>query len=226
MNSNILSCKHVSKSFTRNKQQVAVLKDINFSLKAGEIVVIRGQSGAGKSVLISVLAGLLRPDSGIINFKDFQIDNLSTSELAKLRLNEIGVVFQSHNLLSSRTALENVMVRSFGENGKASSHQKQAMEILTRLGLSSRVDHFPFEMSLGEQQRVAIARLLMAAPRLILADEPTGDVDPATAAEIIRLLLDIVKKNQAGMVITTHGHFPLEIAHQVFELKDGQLCES
>lgn len=222
----VLKCSNLEKAFKVRGKDIAVLKRISFSVLPGEIVTITGRSGEGKSVLLWLLSGLDKPDAGEIRFKEQSLTNLSNSALAQLRRNEIGMIFQNFNLVESWTALENVesALRHCGLN--LDKQREKAVEVLEELGLGDRLDNLPAELSIGQQQRVAIARTLINEPELIIADEPTGDVDPETAAEIIDLLVAPVKERGATLIVATHGNFPLRAAHRVLILKNGSLTET
>ena len=196
------------------------------AVKPGEIVTITGRSGEGKSVLLWLLSGLDRPDSGQVVFMGRSLDGLSNRELARLRGDEIGIIFQNFNLVASWTAVENVE-SAMRHNGMNPQERRQkAVAALAELGLGERLDNLPAELSIGQQQRVAIARTLVNDPTLILADEPTGDVDPETAREIIDLLLAPVKEKGATLIVATHGNLPLDEAHRMLVLKEGRLTGS
>jgi putative ABC transport system ATP-binding protein len=218
----LLKCDHVTKSYTGRKgQEVSILRDINLTVNAGEIVIITGRSGCGKTTLLTLLAGLDRPTSGSINLDGEELQSLDNEKLANLRRNKIGIIFQNFNLLPSWTAFENIEAALLHTGMLISERAEKITALLEQLGLTAQQDNLPAEMSMGQQQRVAIARTLVHTPTLILADEPTGDVDPETAKEIIELLLIPVREHGATLVITTHGNFPLEIADRVIILSDG-----
>jgi len=240
----IIECRGLGKSFRVRRREIPVLKDLEFAVSPGEVAVIKSRSGAGKSVLMWLLAGLDHPTEGSIFFEGesltgasnsrlsalraknigiMSLTGASNSRLSALRAKNIGIIFQNFNLVTSWTALENV-VAAIEQNGVSPSDTRaRSVEILTTLGLGDRLDNLPAELSIGQQQRVAVARTLVANPSLILADEPTGDVDPETATEIVDLLMAEVKGRGATLVVTTHGHFPYDCADRVLELKDSLL---
>jgi len=221
MNNKVLECNSLIKEFTVGGKTIAVLNGINFSINRGESVVIRGRSGAGKSILLWLLCGLEQPTSGEILFEGQSLNSLSNSQLASLRHNKIGIIFQNFNLIASWTALENVESALLHSDHTKKAKLKKAAEILTELGLEQRLNNLPAELSIGEQQRVAVARTLINEPSLILADEPTGDVDPETAKEIIQMLKQPVKERGASLLVTTHGNFPLKEADRILSLENG-----
>ncbi len=225
MDNVLLECRNLEKTFKVRGREITVLNGVEFAVRPGEIITIIGRSGEGKSVLLWLLSGLDRPDSGQVVFKGCPLADLSNRELARLRRAEIGMIFQNFNLVASWTAVENVESAMRHNGMSPPARRKKAVEALTELGLGDRLDNLPAELSIGQQQRVAIARTLANDPTLILADEPTGDVDPETAREIIDLLLAPVKEKGATLIVATHGNFPLETAHRVLVLKDGRLTE-
>jgi putative ABC transport system ATP-binding protein len=221
----LLECRDLEKTFQVREREIAVLNGVGFAVKPGEIITITGRSGEGKSVLLWLLSGLDRPDSGQVVFKGRSLAGLSNRELARLRRDEIGIIFQNFNLVASWTAVENVE-SAMRHNGMSRQERRQkATAALAEIGLGDRLDNLPAELSIGQQQRVAIARTLVNGPTLILADEPTGDVDPETAREILDLLLAPVREKGATLIVATHGNFPLGEAHRVLVLKDGRLTE-
>ncbi|MCX5708057.1 MAG: ABC transporter ATP-binding protein [Candidatus Omnitrophica bacterium] len=219
----ILECKELKKSFQVRKRNIPVLNGLNLRIKRGEIVAISGKSGAGKSTLIGLLGGLERPTSGAIVFENKHLDELSNEELALLRRKKIGIIFQNFNLLPSWTALENVQA-SLMHRGLSEREQRRRVEpLLKQLGLPARYNSLPAELSMGEQQRVAVARALVNEPDLILADEPTGDVDSENAKDITSHLVSAVRKNGATMILATHADTLLDICDRVLNLKNGSL---
>ncbi|MBI3910148.1 MAG: ABC transporter ATP-binding protein [Armatimonadetes bacterium] len=220
----LLECRDLRKTFVVKRQEICVLESITFSVNRGEIVVLTGKSGAGKSTLLGILAGLDRPTSGSAIFEGRPLESMTNEALAWLRRRDIGIVFQSFNLLPSWTAFENVEAALMHTGLSKSARRQKVVALLEALGLGARLDNLPAELSVGEQQRVAVARTLIHAPKLLLADEPTGDVDPETAQEIIARLVAPVKETGATLIVATHGIFPQEIADTVFQMKDGRLA--
>jgi putative ABC transport system ATP-binding protein len=219
MNELIYNAKNLSKSFGA----ISVLRDLNFAAARNKTHVIIGRSGTGKSTLLSLLAGLDRPTSGTIEFDGAALETRCNEELAQLRRQKIGIIFQSFNLLPSWTAVENVEAVLMHSDIAPDARRKKAVALLSELGLGERLNNLPAELSVGQQQRVAVARTLVNDPKVILADEPTGDVDPELGLEVIKRLVACVKNNGTTLIIATHGLFPLEYADKVWELKDGKL---
>jgi len=224
---NILEATSLMKSYyLKNKgQQILILRGINLTMRRGEKVVISGKSGAGKSTLLNLLAGLEPPTSGEIVFDGAKVNRTSQTddELAAVRRNKIGIVFQNFNLLPSWSACENVEAALFFTGMTREARKKRAVDLLTRVGLGDRLENLPSELSVGQQQRVAVARALVNDPEMIFADEPTGDVDRETAEEILQILFSWVADKKATLLVVTHGEFPLDRADRSLFLKDGVL---
>jgi len=223
MNDTLLECHNLRKTFIVRGKETAVLRGVNLSVRSGEVVAITGKSGAGKSVLLWLLSGLDRPTSGEVLFKGRSLISLSGSELARVRRDKIGIIFQDFNLVASWTALENVESALRHGGMSRAARRAKALKLLDDLMLGDRLDNFPSELSIGEEQRIALARTLANDPVLVLADEPTGDIDPETAKEIVSMLVKPVKEKRATLIVATHGAFPLNVADRVLCLRDGVL---
>ena len=219
----VLACKAVTKVFRARGKQIRALDGVDLALKRGEVAVISGRTGAGKTTLLHILGGLDRQDSGSVLFEGRQLEELANRHLATLRREKIGIIFQSFNLLPAWTARENVEAALMPAGLRKAERRVRAEAALSRQGLDARFDHLPSELSMGEQQRVAIARTLAGHPTLILADEPTGDVDEGTARGILDQLLAPVKTNGAALLIATHGLVREDMANRVLWLEDGRL---
>ena len=216
-----LSAINVRKSYRIGPRTLDVLKGVSIEIAPGECVALRGASGAGKSTLLHLLGGLDRPDSGSISLGGHDLAGYSASQLATLRNERVGLVFQAYHLLPELSALENVSLPARMARRSAAETDQRARSLLARVGLADRVDHRPYELSGGEQQRVAIARALINSPTLLLADEPTGNLDSATGGEIIRLLRELQAELKATLVIATHDNALASVAPRVVELVDG-----
>jgi putative ABC transport system ATP-binding protein len=217
----ILSCSHISKRFVSRGRTTEVLRDINLSIRPGEIVVIRGRSGTGKSTLLQILAGLDHPTAGRVEIAGQALDDLDAGQIAQLRRRTMGFIFQSFNLIPSWTAGQNVEAALIHTPLTRSERDRKARDMLQGLELGDRIDYLPSELSVGQQQRVAIARALIHAPAIVFADEPTGDVDPDTAAAIMDCLVGLVRNNGTTLILCTHGELPHEVADRRYLLRDG-----
>lgn len=210
-----------------NGQEVLALEDINISVDQGEFVAITGHSGSGKSTLLNLLGALERPSRGRIEFDGVDLSTISGDALADFRRKNIGFIFQLFNLVPSMTTLENVMLPLIPYQREIDFHlETRARELLKAVGIYQRAQHLPGHMSGGEQQRVAIARALINTPKLILADEPTGNVDSKTGAEIIDLLHQLQKEQNVAIILATHNNVLAEKAERVITLHDGRMRES
>jgi lipoprotein-releasing system ATP-binding protein len=213
----MITAKAIKKSFGN----LTVLKDIDFNIGKGEIVSIVGPSGAGKTTLLQILGTLSRPDSGQINFGEINTTKLKEKQLANFRNKEIGFVFQFHHLLPEFTALENVCIPAFIAKTPRDQAEKKAKEILGFLKMEGRLEHKPNELSGGEQQRVAVARALVNDPSIILADEPSGNLDTKNKEELHNLFFSLRDKYNPSIVIVTHDNELANKADRRLTLKDG-----
>ena len=220
----LVSARAASKTYAMGNRSLTVLRDMNFSVARGEFVALRGASGAGKSTLLHLLGGLDAPDTGEIWFAGKNLTTLSANELAALRNAKIGFVFQAYHLLPELDALENVCLPARIARVPASEAAARGRDLLARVGLKERMEHRPRELSGGERQRVAIARALINQPELILADEPTGNLDSHTGGEIIDLLCSLVAERQTTLVIATHDATVAARAPKVVALVDGVIA--
>ncbi|HHV23684.1 MAG TPA: ABC transporter ATP-binding protein [Methanosarcina sp.] len=221
---NIIETRDLSKSYMFGSGVlVEVLKEINMEIEEGEFVSFMGPSGSGKSTLLNIVGCLDQPSSGRVFIEGSEIDYSNSSSLVKLHRQTIGFVFQAFNLISTMNALENVCYPMYF-NGVSRSRQKQrATELLDLVGLGDRMRHLPTELSGGEQQRVAIARALANSPRLILADEPTGNLDSGTGKKITALMKNINREQNISFVVTTHDSEMARAADRVVKLSDGEI---
>jgi len=220
-NSIILNVEHLCKIFKSGDQTLTVLKDVSFAIEEGSACAIVGPSGSGKTTLIAICAGLERPSDGSVVFNGFPMHLSSEEELSRIRNQFIGFVFQSFQLLPSLTALENVMVPAEirGENHA----RNRASELLRQVGLEGRLHHYPIQLSGGEQQRVAIARAFINHPKILFADEPTGNLDTETAGDIVRLIFELNATTGTTLMLVTHDRELTEQASRIISLKGGTM---
>jgi lipoprotein-releasing system ATP-binding protein len=218
-----LTVQNVSKSYPTAAEPLQVLSDVSLSLSGGDSVAIVGPSGSGKSTLLQILGTLDRPDSGSVLIDGVDPFALGENELAAFRNRHIGFVFQDHHLLPQLTVIENVLVPTLATGKPSSEEQETARQLLSAVGLDDRVGHLPGELSGGERERVAIARSLMMKPSLILADEPTGNLDRRTADGVTQLLLELQQSSGAILISVTHSDSLAAAMMQRRELVDGKL---
>ena len=221
----VLHCQNLCKTFDSGPLRVEVLKEVNFSIDASSRVAIVGASGSGKSTLVHLLGGLDVPDSGNVRVCGEDMSTLSDAERGRLRNRSLGFIYQFHHLLPEFTALENVAMPLFLRGGSISHATDQAKESLSKVGLSERILHKPTELSGGERQRVAIARALVTKPKVILADEPTGNLDRKNAIQVQKLMLELNQEFGTTVVIVTHDPVIAESMGQRYVLEDGSLSQ-
>jgi ABC-type lipoprotein export system ATPase subunit len=226
MSEPILSARGLSKSYVMGRRTLEVLRLVDIEVARGEILALRGASGAGKSTLLHLMGGLDSPNAGDIMFDGQNLARFSEGELTHFRNRRVGFVFQAYHLLPELTALENVCLPARVARISAETAEKRGRELLGRVGLGERTDHKPFELSGGEQQRVAIARALVNEPELLLADEPTGNLDSRTGGEIIELLKTLHVEKHMTLVIATHDAKVAAHAERTVQLVDGQVRQT
>ncbi len=225
MNNTVLTLEHISKSFRQGDEELHILQDASLTLHAGEMVALVGPSGSGKSTLLQIAGLLDRANSGTILINGRECAGISDTERTAIRRNQLGFVYQFHHLLPEFSALENVMLpQMIAGIGKAQAREN-ATAMLERVGLKDRMEHRPAALSGGEQQRTAIARALIGSPALLLADEPTGNLDPHTAENIFTLLLDCVHELRLAALIVTHNHALAKQMHRTVTINEGRLQE-
>lgn len=216
----IIETKNLHRSYRIGKKSIEVLHGIDLSIRRGEKVFLCGPSGAGKTTLLYTLAGLERPEQGTVKIDGTDLYALGRREQARFRNARIGYVFQNYHLLPELTALENVAVPGAiaGEN-----RTEEALKALQRVGLAERADHLPAELSGGEQQRVAIARAIVNEPKVLFADEPTGNLDSRNSAEIMKILLELAEEHGVTLVVVTHDQALAEVGDRTLIIKDGSI---
>lgn len=219
----LLQVQNLSKQYKHNGNTIDALMDISFSIEKGKFVTITGPSGSGKSTLLFTLGGLIRPSSGSIRFNGQPIHNASDAALSEFRKNHVGYVMQNYCLVPYLTAEKNVMIPLSLITKDKKKQKERACELLKAVMLYNRINHYPRELSSGEQQRVAIARALANNPSLILADEPTGNLDPALAAEILVLLKGLNTKNGVTIIMVTHSPEAADYGNMQIYIKEGRI---
>jgi len=219
----LLELQHVSFAYGEGESLVPVLENVDFSVRSGRRIALLGRSGSGKSTLMNILAGLLLPEQGSVAWQGTDITRLSDAKRVALRRQTIGVVYQFHHLLPEFSAEENVMLPAMLSGQSVTASKRLALKLLAQVGLEHRVGHRPGELSGGERQRVAIARALAGNPKVLLMDEPTGNLDEATADHVLSLLVDLSKQTETSLVIVTHDRRVAAQTDQQFELHRGML---
>jgi putative ABC transport system ATP-binding protein len=220
--SNVIEARDLKKIYIMGEVEVQALRGVSFSIQRGEIIAIMGPSGSGKSTLMNTLGCLDRPTSGEYVLDGEQVATLTDDQLADIRNRKVGFVFQSFNLLSRQTAITNVEL-PLRYSGNTENRRERAIEALKAVGLEDRMTHRPYELSGGQQQRVAIARAIVNKPAIIMADEPTGNLDSKVGKEIMSLLLNLNKESGTTLIIVTHDPTVAEHTQRVIRLRDGQL---
>ena len=223
MNNLLLSARALTKTYILGKRSLDVLRGVDLDVERGELLALRGASGAGKSTLLHLIGGLDSPNAGEILFDGRDLAGFSERQLTQFRNRRVGFIFQAYHLLPELDALENVCLPARMARLNRSTIEARGRDLLARVGLQDRLDHKPSELSGGEQQRVAIARALINQPELILADEPTGNLDSRTGGEIIELLKSLRAEKQTTLVIATHDAKVAAHAGRVIELVDGRI---
>jgi len=219
----ILECTNLSRTFKQGKLRVEVLKNLNLKIRNSELVAIVGASGSGKSTLLHLLGGLDAPSTGTINIAGKDILKMSERRLSRFRNEKIGFVYQFHHLLPEFDALENICMPLWIQGFDKNKAKERAAKLLDKIGLLERKDHRPAELSGGERQRIAIARALITKPDIILADEPTGNLDNKTADKVFDLILELNKASGTAMIVVTHDKELAGRMDKILELKDKTL---
>lgn len=225
MNKTILFAQDIVKSYKQASEQLTILKGATLSISQGEIIGLVGPSGSGKSTLLQILGLLDNYDSGSIIIDDILCNNANDEVKTKIRLNKIGFIYQNHHLLPEFTAIENIMLPLLLKKQNPGEAKLQALNLLKTLNMENRADHLPSELSGGEQQRVSIARAIITKPSIILADEPTGNLDPLNSLKIFELLIEVVKKYNLATMIVTHNMHLTKYMTRVLSISDGKIIE-
>jgi len=222
----IVQVANLEKIYRLGNVTVNALRGANLTLYQAEFVVVTGPSGSGKTTLLNIIGTLDKPSSGTVTIDGENITEMSDSQLTKLRRHKIGFVFQFHNLIPVLTARENVELPLLTSGMKPKAAKERAGLMLERVGLKERLSHLPDELSGGEQQRVAIARALANHPKIILADEPTGDLDTKTGTEVVQIMYEAAKKENASVLVVTHDPVVADRAEKLFEMRDGIITKA
>jgi len=222
----IVSIRNLSKSYRRGSQLIPVLTGIDFDIARGEFVALMGPSGSGKSTLLNLIAGIDSADAGSIRIGEVEITTLSESELARWRAGNVGFIFQFYNLIPVLTAYENVELPLLLTSLKRRERREHVEAVLSVVGLSDRMDHYPSQLSGGQQQRVAVARAIVTDPEILVADEPTGDLDRVSAEEILQLMDRLVREFKKTVIMVTHDPRAAEKAHIIRHLEKGELSKT
>ena len=219
----IIKCENLRKSYATPDGELEVLRGIDFEIFEKDFIAVVGASGVGKSTLLHLLGLLDMPSAGTVFFNEIPSNTFTDKKLAKIRAEAIGFVFQFHHLLPEFTALENLLIPQFIVGVNGSKAQNRAMELLDAFGISDRAKHFPSQLSGGEQQRVALARALVNNPKIILADEPTGNLDDSNSHRFMELVATILQQKNVAVVLATHNMQMANYAEQIFRIKNGKL---
>lgn len=223
MSTKILKIKGLQKCYSSGSKELTVLNDISFDVEAGQTFSIIGPSGSGKTTLLGLCAGLDQPNKGTVELCGYDLGTLNQDELAQLRNENVGFIFQNFQLLPTLTAVENVSVPLELQGVKQA--ENKATELLEKVGLSHRLDHYPSQLSGGEQQRVALARAFSNNPKILFADEPTGNLDEETGEKVVKLLFDLNKEAGTTLVIISHDLDLANKTQEIIRLKGGQIVE-
>lgn len=218
-----IEIKNLMKVYQMGGEKIFALNDVSLDIEKGEVVCLLGTSGSGKSTLLNAIAGLEKPSSGSVWIGNIPIHKLTEDEVTTFRRKNIGFIFQSYNLIPTQTALENVTLGLIFKGTPKKEREEKGKEILNAVGLGSRFDHKPNELSGGQQQRVSIARAFVDSPKIIFADEPTGNLDSKTTVETLELMTNMVKKNKQTMIIVSHDTEVTDYSDVVHRMHDGKI---
>ena len=225
MSQTLVEIKHLVKSYTRGDQIVPVLHDITLEIARGDFIALMGPSGSGKSTLLNLIAGIDKPDTGVLKIDGEDITQLSEGELADWRASNIGFIFQFYNLMPVLTAFENVELPLQLTNLSKSERRQRVEMTLSLVGLSDRMEHYPNELSGGQQQRVAIARAIVTDPTILVCDEPTGDLDKQSASDVLGMLKRLNEEMGKTVIMVTHDAHAAEAAKRIVHLEKGDLID-
>ena len=219
----IVTCNGISKSYQQGKVTVDALQGVDLTVETGGFIALAGPSGSGKTTLLNLIGGLDRPNSGTIQVDDQDYENLSAAQMADLRLHRIGFIFQAYNLIPVLSAVENVEYVMLLQGISAKTRRQKARQILDTVGLADRYDRRPAELSGGQQQRVAVARAIVAGPSIVLADEPTANLDSKTGERLLELMQQMNRERGVTFIFSTHDSMVMDFARRIVMLRDGQV---
>ena len=222
---NIVECSGVTRIYDQGRVQIRALDNVNLAVSKGAFIAIAGPSGSGKTTLLNIIGGLDRPDQGTVSIDGNPLTEMSQSALAELRLHRVGFVFQSYNLIPVLSAIENVEFGMLLQGVPAAERRKLARAVLDDVGLADRYDRRPAELSGGQQQRVAVARAIVSNPAIVLADEPTANLDSKTGEGLLELMRDMNEKKGATFIFSTHDDMVMDYARRLILLHDGAIAE-
>jgi putative ABC transport system ATP-binding protein len=223
MDNPIIECQSLTKLYTRNNQAFNAVSDINLTIRRNETVLIKGRSGAGKSTLLNMMGGLVMPSSGKVLFKGKNLAEMKNNTLSSILLNEIGIIFQSFNLLPTYTIFENIEIALAPKKQNKELIKKEIMSHLEQFDLGDKYNLLPTQLSVGQQQKAAIVRTLIKQPSVIFADEPTGSVDTESASEILGYLIDLKKRRDITLILASHGNISDKYADRLIVLENGKI---
>lgn len=223
MSGYFIECISLSKQYFRNKQLINAVDDINLGIRQNEYVILKGRSGAGKSTLLNLMCGLIKPTKGRVMIDNSSVGELPNHALSEILLNRIGIIFQSFNLLPTYTVYENIEIALVPKEVNRGMVKENIMSLLEQFNLKQYNHSLPSELSVGQQQKVAIIRTLIKEPSIIFADEPTGSVDDTTAKEILDHLMYLHKEKKVTLIVATHGNIPEKFADIVYTIDNGRL---
>jgi putative ABC transport system ATP-binding protein len=222
----VLELRHLVKEYPAiGGAPIRAVDDVSMMVEAGEFAALYGPSGSGKTTLLLLIAGVLRPDAGSIHFDDLDVGSLSRNDVAEYRMRDIGIIRQDVRLLPGMSALDNASLKLIGTRTPIREAHQRVEPLLERMGMAQRLLHREHQLSMGERQRVMIARALSTKPRLLLADEPTGSLDTKRSHEVLQLLKAVCREHQAAMLMVTHDPRAADVAGRVYELRDGGLVD-
>ncbi len=221
----IVACRNVNKTYRQGRMTVNALENINLEVAAGGFMALAGPSGSGKTTLLNIIGGLDQPDSGDIRFDGLSYGELSPARMAEIRLRKIGFVFQAYNLIPVLSAIENVEYVMLLQGVEAGQRRRKAAQILDEVGLKGKYDRRPAELSGGQQQRVAVARAIVSGPAIVLADEPTANLDSKTGESLLQLMLRMNQEHQVTFIFSTHDNMVMAYARRLVILKDGRIVD-